>query len=391
VRLTTRILPVLLIVPALCGTARAQEDSSAFAPVARLLQARCALPGCHAGSNPATGLHLESHEIYRATVNVHAVTDGRFLRVVPGAPDRSLLYLKLLPLAEGKYRGPRMPLAMDPLKPEEIAQVKSWIDTFPADLWGPLPQEEAEQFPVERSFQDVYLANLPTPEPIGRRTLEFRFSHRFKSAAADAGSDGLYGLDSGAWISLDLGYGVGRTVDVGLRRSNLDTDYEGYLKWAPVRQSPEGAPLSFALRLSLSDARDTGLTNRIKEGIQLILGRRFGRRLSLMLVPTYVSHTDSQVSDHSGGTVAMGGGLEWSLKPRLALTGEVVAQTSGIRAPYQSASIGISMGTARHVFHLILTNTRGLQTDQYVTGGDLDARNNQYRLGFNISRTHTFR
>jgi len=377
------------VLAAIGESARAQEESAAFAPVARLLQSRCAMPGCHAGPGAMQGMRLEADEIYRSTVNVHARTDGRYLRVSPGAPERSLLYLKLLSPHEGNYHGPRMPLSMDPLDQDQIALVRLWIESFPADLWGHPPAADGAAFPA-RTFQDAYLANLPTSEPLGRRTLEFRIVHRFKSAAPDAGSHGLYGLDSGAWISLDVGYGLNDRLDLGLRRTNLDTDYEGYAKLAILAQSPGGAPLSLSLRGSVSDVRETGRVNRTRLAAQAILARRFGDRISLMLVPGYVTHTDDLNGDVTGGTAAVGAGAEWRLTPRVALTGEWVAQTAGLKSPFHSGSIGLSMATARHVFHLLLTNTQGSHTDQYLPGGDLDAGDNEYRLGFNISRTHSF-
>lgn len=386
-RTTNSLLFILLALPA--GQAHAQEESAAFAPAGRLLQSRCAMPGCHAGPQAMRGLRLEATEIYRSTVNVHARTDSRFLRVAPGAPDRSLLFLKLLSPHEGKYRGPRMPLSMQPLKEDEIVLVRQWIESFPADLWGHPPAEELAAS-AARTFQDAYLANLPTSDPLGRRTLEFRIVHRFKAAAAAAGSHGLYGLDSGAWISLDLGYGLNDRLDLGLRRTNFDTSYEGYAKLALLKQARGVSPLSLSLRGSVSDVRETGRVNRTRLAAQAILARRFGDRISLMLIPGYVTHTDDLHGDVTGGTAAIGGGAEWRLTTRVALTGEWVAQTAGLKAPFQSGSIGISMATARHVFHLLLTNTPGSHTDQYMPGGDLDAGNNQYRLGFNISRTHSF-
>ena len=381
---------VLLVLAAAVGEARGQDASADFAPVARLLQSRCAMPGCHAGPNAIQGLRLETDEIYRTTVNVHARTDGRLLRVAPGAPEQSLLYLKLLAPQEGHYRGPRMPLSMDPLKEDQVALVRQWIDSFPIELWGRPPAPVKEE-PSARTFQDATLGNLPTPDPIGARTLEFTFRHRFKAAAQDAGSEGLYGLDSGAWISLDLAYGLNDRLDLGLRRTNLDTDYEGYAKILLLRQAPDQSPLSIALRGGLSDVREAGRVNRTRWSAQAILARRFGDHLSLMLVPTYVSRANDLDPADRRGTGAVGGGAEWRLTPRLALTGEWIVQSSGVKAPYQSGSVGISMSTARHVFHLMLTNTEGTQTDQYAPGGDLDAGAGRFRLGFNISRTHAFR
>ena len=99
------------------------DDAELFARVGRLLQSRCAMPGCHLGPDAMKGLHLEIQQIYRSSVNVRARTDPRLLRLVPGAPRQSLLYLKLLPPDQGGYRGPRMPQGMNPLKDEEITLV----------------------------------------------------------------------------------------------------------------------------------------------------------------------------------------------------------------------------------------------------------------------------
>ncbi len=388
-RSTTSLLLILLAVGA--ADAAAQEESAAFAPIGRLLQSRCAMSGCHAGPNASMGMRMEATEIYRATVNVHARSDGRYMRVTPGDPDQSLLYLKLLIPQKGHYVGPRMPLGMDALKPEEIEMVRQWIASFPADLWGhPPPAPEARAY-MQRSFQDTTLANLPTPDTTGRKTLEFIFRHRFKEAVADAGSEGLWGLDSGAWISLELAYGVTDNIDLGMRRSNLETDYEWYGKWEMLRQAAGQSPLSLAFRGSLSDVRDTGRFNRTRWAGQVIAARRlFNEKFSVMLVPTYVTSTDSVDAQAKGGTAAVGGGAEYHVSPRFAVTGEYVAQTGGLKAQYQSASLGISMSTAHHVFHLMITNTPGTLTDQFTPGGDLDLRGGRYRLGFNISRTHTF-
>lgn len=381
-------MALLLLSPA-CGTLRAQEETEAFAPVARLLQSRCAMPGCHAGAEPAQRMRLEADQTYRATVNVPARTDSRYLRVAPGDPDHSLLYLKLLAPSHGGYRGPRMPLSMDPLPEADIAQVRKWIESFPKDLWGQ-PPEAAVERPSARSFQDSTLANLPTSDPLGARVLQFRFVHRFKSTVTEAGSKGLYGLDSGAWVSLDLAYGLGGSVDVGLRRTNLETDYEGYAKWAAVQQS-RGSPLSVAFRGGLSNVRESDRVNRTRWSAQLVLARRFGDRFSLMMVPTYVTRTNGLDPEDTRGTGAVGAGAEWRVGSRYALIGEWIVQTSGVKAPFQSASVGFSVATARHVFQMLATNTRGSHTDLYSPGGDLDVGDGDIRLGFNISRTHAFR
>ena len=290
------------------------------------------MPGCHLGPDARQGLRLEVDQIYRSSVNVRARTDRPLLRVVPGAADESLLYLKLLPPDEGHYRGPRMPLSMNPLSADEIALVRQWVEAFPADRWGAPPAAEAAARPP-RTFHDSTLVNLPTSDPLGGRTLEFRILHRFKAPAREAGSHDFYGLDTDAWVSIGLAYGLGDTVEVGLRRTNLQHDYEAYSKWVPIRQVPGRAPLSLALRGSFSNLRETTGFNRNRYGAQAILARRLGDHLSLMLVPTYVTRTNYLDEADTRGTSTIGVGGEWRLNPKMAVTGEWIGRLQHRHGP----------------------------------------------------------
>jgi len=366
-------------------------DADAFPAVGKILQARCAMPACHAGLKAAEGLRLETAHVYRTAVNVPAHSDKTLLRVSPGDPDGSLLYLRLLEPSHGHYRGPRMPKGMAPLSDDEIAQVRKWIDSFPVSAWGQPPSAEEEEIPRDRIFQDAYLTNLPTPETLGKGNMAFRFEHRFRDAARDAGSQELWGLDSGANISLELAYGLGDPFEMGLRRTNLASDYEGYFKWIPARQTDEGTPMSFGLRGSFANARQNGLANRDRFSLQVIAGHQFWHFASLMLVPTWVTTPDGLDAKDSRATLALGAGGEFRLTSKQALTLEYVPQLRGYENAYQGFSIGYGIATARHAFQLVLTNTAGSHTDQYAPGGDLNVRDAGLRLGFNISRLYALK
>ena len=344
------------------------------------------MPGCHAGPDAAKGLRLEASHIYRSAVNVRAKTDPRFLRVNPGSPDQSLLYLKLLPPEQGHYRGPRMPFSMGPLRDEQIEMVRAWIASFPVEEWGEAPVREAAET-APRAFYDTFLVNLPTPAPLGNNTLEFRILHRFRPSAQEAGGRELYGLDGGAWISFGLAYGLTDKISLGLRRTNLLRDYEAYAQWTMLTQGVGHVPFWLALRGSASSVREDGRVNRTRYGAQAVFARRFGPRLSLMAVPTYVTHTNHEDPDDDRATGGVGLGGELHLSHRFAVAGEWMIQTSGVRARYQGASLGFGIATARHTFYLVATNTPGTHTDLYAPGGDLDIEDTDFRLGFNISRT----
>ncbi|HEV8375318.1 MAG TPA: DUF5777 family beta-barrel protein, partial [Candidatus Polarisedimenticolia bacterium] len=279
-------LAVLLAARATMG----QEESRSFEPARRLLQSSCAMPACHGGSKPAAGLRLEASHLYRSTVNVRARTDARFLRVNPGSPELSLLYLKLLPRGEGHYRGPRMPYAMQPLREEQIRLVREWILSFPQDEWGIASSEQAAVAP--RIFRDTSLINLPTPEALGKNTLEFRILHRFKQSTRDAGGEGLWGLDGGAWISFQLAWGLSDTLQAGLRRTNQLRDYEGFLLWAPRISGTAGRYFSGALRGGIASLRDDRAFHQNRWSAEVILAYRPGERISFLVTPLYVNRAN---------------------------------------------------------------------------------------------------
>lgn len=90
-----------------------------------VFDASCALGGCHAGAEATMGMDLSSGNAYAATVGVSAAEDGAYLRVDPGSPDTSLLYLKLL---SSPPAGAQMPFGGAALDGTTIDRVRQWIE-----------------------------------------------------------------------------------------------------------------------------------------------------------------------------------------------------------------------------------------------------------------------
>jgi hypothetical protein len=93
-----------------------------------ILQDSCALEsGCHVGNMAAAGLRLDGPNPYAALVHAPSSLSPTRVRVMPGRPDKSVLWLKLT----GKHRqagifGDRMPLDK-PLPPSELRAIERWI------------------------------------------------------------------------------------------------------------------------------------------------------------------------------------------------------------------------------------------------------------------------
>jgi hypothetical protein len=125
----------LLIAAAACLVLASCEhadplDSGALEPTLASIQENifdvsCALPGCHAGSNPQMGLDLTAGQSQANLVGVGSEEVPAFERVDPGNPDDSYLIMKI----EGDSRivGARMPLGRAPLPGEQIAVIREWI------------------------------------------------------------------------------------------------------------------------------------------------------------------------------------------------------------------------------------------------------------------------
>jgi len=280
-----------------------------------------------------------------------------------------------------------MPKGMAPLADEELQVIRRWIESFPREVWGDPAAPDPVPVATVRPFHDGFLANLPTTAPLGAKGFEFRIAHRFKAAASEAGGSELYGLDSGAWVSLGLAYGLSDIWELGLRHTNLEQANELYVKATPLRQAPEGSPVSLAVIASGSHLHEEGRVHENRAGAQVVVARRLADWLSVMAVPSYYKPLHYLDPDDDRGTLAIGVGAEWRIREEIAIITEWVGQIDGVMAPYQSASIGVSVATARHSFQILLTNTSGTHTDLYLPGGDLDWGDGDFRIGFNLSRT----
>lgn len=84
----------------------------------------CALPTCHTSVDAAAGLDLQAVDLEAQLVGAPSGTCDGWIRVVPGAPDESLLYLKIAgPVPCGTLMPPPAGLPA-----EQVACVRSWIE-----------------------------------------------------------------------------------------------------------------------------------------------------------------------------------------------------------------------------------------------------------------------
>jgi hypothetical protein len=252
--------------------------------------------------------------------------------------------------------------------------------------------------PILATFKGTRLVNFHTTETPGKRTMEFRISHRF--GAANGGAYNAFGLDGGASIRLGLEYSYDGRLAFGIGRTSYEKMLDGFVKYKLLRQSVDGyMPLSLTLmggvyttRLKNTKFDNYGLAGRTSYCLQAIVARKFGERLSLLVAPTYLHYNlvDS-LGDKNDGVV-LGFCGRYKFDARTAITAEYgyrilknFANNSALNY-YNSFAVGVDIETGGHVFQMQFVNSFGIVENQFFMRTTDSWKNWGIRLGFNVSR-----
>ncbi|MFQ5709409.1 MAG: DUF5777 family beta-barrel protein [bacterium] len=366
----------------------------------------CAFRGCHAGSNAPKGLDLSEDFALAALVNEPSREKRGVMRVKPGDPLNSYLIMKLK--GDSSIEGNRMPKKGRPLNAQEIATIENWIVSLPPGLHVQAPQREYLQ-----AFPGMTLSTLPTTETIEKGFFSYRIAHRWRGEVVDGGFANLFGLDEGARMLTQLSFAVTDQGMLYVARTSENATFEFAGKWRFLRQKSDGSmPISAAVKAGFDwETRKelSGLTKILSRSdgerfhwfAQVPLSKQFGQRISVLLVPGILLNGNVAVSDENpiftlgfGGKLMLFEGFSLFVEGVPILSGDDDAATvggprieaDGDRVVNDSFTIGLERKIGGHVFHVYITNSLGLTTNQYMSGGNMDFLNGDFRLGFNIYR-----
>lgn len=270
------------------------------------------------------------------------------------------------------------------------------------DLLAGLEPAHSASF-VLATFKGTRLINFQTLEVPGRRTLDFRISHRF--GPFNSGVYDFFGLDGGASIRIGFDYSIDGRFCVGFGRTSLEKMLDGFMKYRLLRQQQSGgSPLSVTLFTSAYATMQKDVnkevngfdkyerfTNRLSYVHQIIIGRKFSDRFSLQLAPTMLHfNLADRISDKNDAFV-LTAATRFKFTKRMALTVEYGWRPIKYsRTDYfDSLGIGVDVETGGHVFQFFVTNSFGLLENQFLTRTTSKWSDAGIRLGFNISRVFT--
>jgi hypothetical protein len=346
-------------------------------------------------------MDLSPSAFYESTVGTPSREKPGLLRVHPGKPDSSYLVHKI----EGRssIEMAAMPLAGDTLSEDEVSTIRTWIE----QLGDAEERTETSARGPAYPFNGWRALNLPTTRGLDAGSSLFLISHRF-APPVNQGYDALYGLDGPSVIELTLGHALTDDLLVTLGRSNEANDIELGTHYQIAQQWGErGWPLGVSAHGTVNwisgappEGRSRLRSDAFKWTGQVSFARAIGDRFGVLVVPGVLFNPAEDV-DGEQALVTLGLGGRVTVYRNITVFGEwvpilsgyVETRTLGNLNRFDSWGAGVEITTAGHVFQIVITNAAGIATDQYLAGGDLDARNvleGEFRLGFNIFRILDF-
>ena len=258
------------------------------------------------------------------------------------------------------------------------------------------------------TFKATKVINAPSPETHYKRDLNFLVSHRFGDIAGDAGGyHNMFGLDNARDIRIGFEYGLTAKWDIGISRCKgsgpVNEIWEGYTKYQVFRQAKkQGPPLTLTyygaasattMEASSEPSSPTAFRDfdqRLAYTHQLILGRRFGDRLSLALSPTFV-HRNFVAHSDENNIYAMGATGVFKVSKTVGIMAEYFFQYPrerelGNATFYDPLGVGVEIETGGHIFQLTLNNASGLSPTQFIPYTSSQWSEGAFRFGFTIHR-----
>ena len=396
----TMCVCMFLFAAGLCATSAHAQDTGELQEQAAAIFARsCTQVGCHAGSTPQMGMSLEAETFFAHTVDEPSRERPDLRLIHPGQPDSSYLVKKVR--GDEDIVGAPMPFTGERLSKQEIATIENWVSSLAGvDVEAARGQARAK---TTEPFAGWKVINVPTTRSVDQGLWFFLISHRFNPPLS-AGYDAFYGLDGSSIIFLNLGYAPTDDLLFVLGRSNAGDNVELQAKYRFFQQTVDAKwPVSLAAQAAVNwvTEENGGLERFDSEAFkfsgQLIVSRDIGSRFGLLAAPGLLINQSETVGSEDL-LLTLGLGARWRFHQNLSLLAEWVpiitgyeqTRTFGNENRFDSFGGGFEIAVGGHVFQIVVTNSVGLTTDQYMRGGDLDIADPDLRLGFNLFRLLQF-
>jgi hypothetical protein len=248
---------------------------------------------------------------------------------------------------------------------------------------------------TSRAFKSSRVINGHSMEMIPKGNMDFRILHRF--GLVTTGANNLWGLDQ-ATMRFGFDFGLTKDLSIGIGRSTLNKEWDGFIKGRLVQQSkgPGSFPISIVavggmtystMPWSYPD-RENYTSSRIGYYGLIIFGRKLNEYISMQISPTMVHRNLVPLETDDNDAFALGFGGRVRLSRRVAFVIDYSYIISGVDKNIYSnpLAMGIDIETGGHVFQLHFSNSQGMNEKALITGTTDKWGEGEIRFGFNLSR-----
>lgn len=262
-------------------------------------------------------------------------------------------------------------------------------------------------------FNSTRVINGHSTDMLWGNEMDIRISHRFGDMGTTGAASTAFGLDNSTDIRIAVEYGIMNKLNIGLGRckgAGPQTQLaDGYIKYAILQQNEEKSmPLSLTflqtgtysfMKATTDSTLPTSFAGnnvrRLSYCSQLLIGKKFGQRFSLIIAPTYV-HRNFVAFEDENGLFSVGVSARIKITKVFSFITEYfhnLRSTDPILGlEYKNPlGFGLEFDTGGHLFMLNFTNSAGLSETQFIPYTASDWSKGQFRMGFTISRIIKFK
>lgn len=255
---------------------------------------------------------------------------------------------------------------------------------------------------VIATFKSTRIISAHSNETLKHRNLDFRIAHRFGNIGAQSGGGvhSLYGFYNSSDILISFEYGITDRLMVGVSTSKRNEAYQGFGKLKALIQTTDNKiPVSVTLFTNAvitiekaTDDRYQNQSHRLSYCSQVIIARKFSKKLSFEILPTLVHRNYVFYKDDENDLYSIGGAGRWKFSRSSAIITEYFYTFSKFRSNntvtpfYAPLSIGYEVETGGHVFSLMFSNSSGILENDFIPNTTDSWLKGGFKFSFNISR-----
>lgn len=291
---------------------------------------------------------------------------------------------------------------------------------FPLSVWAQnadsllnsLTDVNVKPIKVRSTFKGTHVVFSQSVEGMRRGDLNFIIRHNFGDIGGTyGGSHSLYGLDAAFDIFFGFDYGISDRLQLGIGRSREFELYDLNLKYKLLQQTLKNEmPITLSLFgqvgvntsksfSTIDSARFSSLYGRTSYFYQLIIAKKFGERLSLQVMPSFLYQVHPIDNADHARMYSLGFAGRLKITKRFALIGDyqlVNVPFLGRTNPsllsttyYNPLGLGFEIETGGHVFTIQFQNSEYIIENNFIPNTGKSWKSGGVRLAFAIGRVFT--